>query len=73
MSLIHTCALNQVNPFDYLMALDQDAETVTKESAGWFPWNYRRGTKVRDSDRGGSGCPDGGQEAVGAKTGGPLS
>jgi len=25
MSLIHTCELNRVNPFDYLMALEQHA------------------------------------------------
>jgi len=40
MSLIHTCALNQVNPFDYFMALERHAETVKKNPADWFPWNY---------------------------------
>jgi transposase len=49
MSLIHTCALNKVNPFDYLMALDQHAEAVTKEPAGWFPWNYRQALEAANS------------------------
>jgi hypothetical protein len=30
MSLIHTCELNRVNPFDYLMALQQHAAAVPK-------------------------------------------
>jgi transposase len=42
MSLIHTCELNRVNPFDYLMTLQQNAEAVAKDSAGWLPWNYRQ-------------------------------
>src|SRR5450756_1987872 len=28
MSLIHTCALNGVNPYDYLMSLDKHADQV---------------------------------------------
>jgi len=42
MSLIHTCELNGINPFDYLMALEQHAERVTKAPSDWFPWNYRQ-------------------------------
>ena len=49
MSLIHTCALNKVNPFDYLMALDQHAPAVAKDPAGWLPWNYRRAIEVANS------------------------
>jgi transposase len=40
MSLIHTCALNQVNQFDYLMALQRHASAVKKNPAAWLPWNY---------------------------------
>jgi transposase len=40
MSLIHTCALNRANPFDYLMALQRHAQAVKKTPADWFPWNY---------------------------------
>jgi transposase len=42
MSLIHTCELNGINPFDYLMALEQRPEAVTKAPSEWFPWNYRQ-------------------------------
>ena len=42
MSLIHTCELNAVNPFDYLMALEQHAELVAKAPSEWFPWNFRQ-------------------------------
>ena len=42
MSLIHTCELNRVNPFDYFMALERHAEAVTKAPTGWFPWNYHK-------------------------------
>lgn len=41
MSLIHTCQLDGVNPFDYLMALQPNAATVEKDPARWLPWNYR--------------------------------
>ena len=42
MSLIHTCQLNAVNPFDYLTALQTHAGEVAKDPAGWFPWNYQQ-------------------------------
>ena len=38
MSLIHTCELNRVNPFDYLMALQQHAAAVPKAPDKWLPW-----------------------------------
>jgi transposase len=41
MSLIHTCELNGVNPFDYLTALLQHADEVAAAPAAWMPWNYR--------------------------------
>ena len=37
MSLIHTCELNDVNPFNYLTEFQKQAE----ELAAWMPWNYR--------------------------------
>ena len=42
MSLIHTCQLNQVNPFDYLMALEHHSQAVAQAPTDWFPWNYRQ-------------------------------
>jgi hypothetical protein len=38
MSLIHTCELNGVSPFDDYMALDQHAKAVAKAPTCWFPW-----------------------------------
>ncbi len=41
MSLIHTCELNQVNSFDYLVQLQRNAPELTANPAAWMPWNYR--------------------------------
>jgi transposase len=40
MSLIHTCELNAVNPFEYLIALQKHAGELAKNPAAWMPWNY---------------------------------
>jgi len=42
MSLIHTCELNKVNPFDYLTELLRHPAEVAVRPAEWMPWNYRR-------------------------------
>lgn len=41
MSLIHTCELNSVNPFDYMTELQRHAEELRKDPITWMPWNYR--------------------------------
>lgn len=41
MSLIHTCELNGVNPFDYLTELQRHAEELKQKPSEWMPWNYR--------------------------------
>jgi transposase len=41
MSLIHTCRLCDVNPFEYLNALAHHAQDVIDHAARWLPWNYR--------------------------------
>ena len=41
MSLIHTCELNRVNPFDYLTELQRHAEDLKRTPSEWMPWNYR--------------------------------
>ena len=41
MSVIHTCRLCDVNPFDYLQALQKNAPAVTARPTEWLPWNYR--------------------------------
>lgn len=41
MSLIHTCELNKVNAFDYLVALQRHPREIRESPAAWMPWNYR--------------------------------
>jgi transposase len=41
MSLIHTCELNGVNPFDYLTELHKHATELSAHPTDWMPWNYR--------------------------------
>ena len=41
MSLIYTCELNQVNPFDYLTQLQRHADKVAASPEVWMPWHYR--------------------------------
>lgn len=40
MSLIHTCSLMKVNPFNYLVALQKHSGRVFKNPSQWMPWNY---------------------------------
>jgi hypothetical protein len=41
MSLIYTCQLNEVNPFDYLTELQLHADALAACPERWMPWNYR--------------------------------
>jgi len=41
MSLIHTCELNHVNPYDYLTELNTHASELSSHPADWMPWTYR--------------------------------
>jgi len=41
MSIIHTCRLSKVNPFDYLIALQKHSSEVFKNPQKWLPWNYK--------------------------------
>ena len=49
MSLIHTCQLNNVNPFDYLTELQRHAENLATEPENWMPWNYRETLEGREA------------------------
>jgi hypothetical protein len=49
MSLIHTCQLNRVNPFDYLMALQQHSQEVLKAAIRWLPWNFAEAMESSDT------------------------
>ena len=41
MSLIHTAELARENPFEYLTALQQNADAVMASPAAWMPWSFR--------------------------------
>lgn len=51
MTLIHTCQLNSINPFDYMMALVKNAEAVRKDSGAWLPWNYQKTKPPNPTDK----------------------
>lgn len=40
MSLIHTCNLADVNPFDYLTVLQEHSSELSEHPEKWLPWNY---------------------------------
>jgi hypothetical protein len=40
MSLIHTCRLNGVSPYDYLLSLAKHPEQIKAQPKQWLPWNY---------------------------------
>lgn len=41
MSLIQTCNLMRVNPFDYLTTLLKNAAQLREKPSLWMPWNYK--------------------------------
>jgi transposase len=44
MSLIHTCELNGINPFDYLTRLVREGERIADDPGRWLPWCYESST-----------------------------
>ena len=44
MSLIQTCILCKVNPFDYLTQLQKHSSRLFKNPGQWLPWNYKEAT-----------------------------
>ena len=49
MSVIHTCELNRVNPFAYLMTVQQHADSVRNATSDWLPWNYLKTLETIDT------------------------
>ena len=41
MSLIHTCFLGKVNPFEYLIALQKNKVNLFANPQRWLPWNFQ--------------------------------
>ncbi len=40
MSLIHTCNLHEVNPFEYLTSLQHHSSELFQNPGKWLPWNF---------------------------------
>lgn len=40
LSLIHTCQLNRVNPFAYLVTWQKHSQAVAKNPTRWLPWHH---------------------------------
>jgi hypothetical protein len=40
LSIIGTCKLNNINPFNYLTAIANNYNEVRKNPSKWLPWNY---------------------------------
>jgi len=49
MSLIYTCQLNDVNPFDYLTQLQRHIDQLAASPERWMPWNYREALTAEPS------------------------
>ncbi|GIW98355.1 MAG: hypothetical protein KatS3mg111_1688 [Pirellulaceae bacterium] len=50
MTLIHTCELNRINPYQYLVALLRHADDVASQPDAWLPWNYaQRQTELAEA------------------------
>lgn len=40
MSVIETCTLNKINPYNYLTAIQENTNRVLEDPRAWLPWNY---------------------------------
>ena len=47
LSIIETCTLNQVNSWDYLLAIQKYKNSVARNPSLWLPWNYQEQIKER--------------------------
>jgi len=48
MSLIHTCFLGNINPFEYLIALQRNSADLFAHPHRWLPWNYKENFSVTE-------------------------
>jgi hypothetical protein len=42
MTLVHTCELQDVNPYDYLVTLLKHSEQMARAPDNWLPWTYKK-------------------------------
>ncbi len=50
MSLIHTCELNDIDPFDYLTEVQRHADAAVANPPDWLPWAYKAALRRQDED-----------------------
>ena len=48
MSVMETCVLNNVNPYNFLIAIQKHSEDVFKNPRLWLPWIYEARLKNLD-------------------------
>lgn len=48
MSLIHTCFLGKINPFEYLTTLQKHSADLFAQPHRWLPWNYKENFQPTD-------------------------
>ena len=49
MSLIHTSEVNEINPFEYLVALQRNHTLAEENPEEWMPWSYQTTLKELES------------------------
>ncbi len=49
-SVIKTCDVNQVNPFEYMSQIQEHALEVKKNPEAWLPWNYHENLPAPESN-----------------------
>jgi hypothetical protein len=57
LSLIHTCELNGINAFEYLLALLRHPVEIREDPAAWMPWTYA--ATLAAIEEAATGFPDG--------------
>ncbi|OJW13952.1 MULTISPECIES: IS66 family transposase [Legionella] len=50
-SIIYTCELSGINPFEYLITLQVYKNQIVKEPKAWLPWNYENTLALLESTR----------------------
>lgn len=51
MSLIQTCQMNKVDPFDYLTKVQLNAAAAKEKPAEWLPWTYRATLEAKELEK----------------------
>lgn len=46
MSIIHTCNIMSINPFNYLIAIQRYSSEVFRNPSRWMPWNFVETTSL---------------------------